>query len=110
MSKTFFDHQAYFSSQLDHLKEEGRYRVFAELERKAGDFPHAKQHVNGEVRDVTIWCANDYLGMGQHPKVIAAMHEADYVGTHWIGTFIVDYLVSAGRRADRDRNQRLHSH
>ena len=73
MSKTFFDHQAYFSSQLDHLKEEGRYRVFAELERKAGDFPHAKQHVNGEVRDVTIWCANDYLGMGQHPKVIDAI-------------------------------------
>ena len=67
-----FDPQAFFSSELDRLREEGRYRVFAELERKAGHFPSARRYKDGEIQDVTIWCANDYLGMGQHPKVIEA--------------------------------------
>jgi 5-aminolevulinate synthase len=65
-----------FAEQLDGLREAGNYRVFAELERKAGQFPRAKRWVdNFEVVDVTVWCSNDYLGMGQHPKVLAAMHE-----------------------------------
>jgi 5-aminolevulinate synthase len=72
MTNHHFNHQAFFQSKLDQLREEGRYRVFAELERCAGAFPKAKRHVNGRVEDVTIWCANDYLGMGQHPKVIEA--------------------------------------
>jgi len=68
---------ALFQNQLDTLKEEGNYRYFAELERKCGKFPHAANHQeDGEVRDVTVWCSNDYLGMGQNPLVIDAMCEA----------------------------------
>jgi 5-aminolevulinate synthase len=67
---------AYFNEKLDGLKKEGRYRVFMDLERHAGQFPHATRHVNGEKKPVTVWCSNDYLSMGQHRKVIAAMHEA----------------------------------
>ncbi|MEM7519487.1 MAG: 5-aminolevulinate synthase [Pseudomonadota bacterium] len=67
---------ALFQSQLDALKEEGNYRYFAELERKCGKFPRAANHVDGGIRDVTVWCSNDYLGMGQNPLVIDAMCEA----------------------------------
>ena len=67
---------ALFQTQLDQLKQEGNYRYFAELERKAGKFPRAANHVDGEKRDVTVWCSNDYLGMGQNPLVIDAMCEA----------------------------------
>ncbi|GAB5435450.1 5-aminolevulinate synthase [Falsiruegeria mediterranea] len=68
------DFDRFFRAELDQLREEGNYRQFADLERQRGAFPRAKSHDLN--RDVTVWCSNDYLGMGQHPKVLAAMHEA----------------------------------
>ncbi|MEM1100402.1 MAG: 5-aminolevulinate synthase [Pseudomonadota bacterium] len=65
-----------FEDQLKTLKDEGNYRYFAELERCCEKFPKAANHGPDGVRDVTVWCSNDYLGMGQNPKVIAAMQEA----------------------------------
>ncbi|MBT8412311.1 MAG: 5-aminolevulinate synthase, partial [Octadecabacter sp.] len=70
-----------FNAKLDvalaRLHEEGRYRTFIDIERKKGQFPHAVWTTpDGTQKDITVWCGNDYLGMGQHPVVLAAMHEA----------------------------------
>ncbi|WP_099827913.1 5-aminolevulinate synthase [Oceaniglobus indicus] len=70
------DFDAVFQSQLDTLKAEGNYRIFAEMERSAGCYPRAVNHGPGGARDVTVWCSNDYLGMGQHPDVVNAMIDA----------------------------------
>ncbi|MCI4664096.1 MAG: 5-aminolevulinate synthase [Neomegalonema sp.] len=73
--------------RISELHSEGRYRVFADLKRRCGAFPAAEHFGDEENSDVVVWCSNDYLGMGQHPKVLAAMHEAiDSVGAGSGGT------------------------
>lgn len=82
------DYSRFFDDALADLHDGGNYRVFADLERHNGQFPRATNHAaDGSQRDVTIWCSNDYLGMGQNPKVLAAMHAAlDDVGAGAGGT------------------------
>jgi 5-aminolevulinate synthase len=70
------DYESRFRQSLEALHAEGRYRIFADLKRRCGAYPTADHFAGGGVRDVTVWCSNDYLGMSQHPVVRAAMHEA----------------------------------
>ena len=70
------NYETFFRKQLDGLRSEGNYRVFADLQRQAGAFPRATHFRERDQVPVTVWCSNDYLGMGQHAGVIAAMHQA----------------------------------
>ena len=65
-----------FREALNALRNEGNYRVFADIKRQRGNFPNARQYSRNGVKDIKVWCSNDYLGMGQHPDVIQAMHQA----------------------------------
>jgi len=81
------DYERAFADALGRIHAEGRYRVFADITRTRGAFPKALRHDGAAARDITVWCSNDYLGMGQHPAVLAAMHEAiDAVGAGSGGT------------------------
>ena len=77
------DCEAFCADALEALRRDGNYRHFAQVERLAGRFPRALLHENGEAREVTVWCSNDYLGQGQHPLVIEAMRET--VSRHGAG-------------------------
>lgn len=81
------DYESFFKQKLQDIKTEGRYRIFADLERCAKDFPYAYYYNEGDPRRVIVWCANDYLAMGQHEKVLNAMRSAiDRVGAGAGGT------------------------
>jgi len=81
------DYDRIFSDAIAGIKEEGRYRVFMDIERKNGEFPSAIWHAENGEKEIVVWCSNDYLGMGQHPDVITAMKDAvDKVGTGSGGT------------------------
>lgn len=83
--KDLFNYKDFFEHSLAELKREGRYRVFHDIERSAGEFPTAHSHATG--KKITVWCSNDYLGMGQHPKVLSAMKAAiDMLGAGAGGT------------------------
>ena len=70
------DFDTHFKTALDTLKTEGNYRVFAEVERQCGNFPKVKRYNGDDVQEVTVWCSNDYLGMGHNPKVVDSMVQA----------------------------------
>ena len=71
------DYSSALDTALARLHDEGRYRTFIDIERRKGAYPHAVwRRPDGTEKDITVWCGNDYLGMGQHPVVLAAMHEA----------------------------------
>jgi 5-aminolevulinate synthase len=81
------DYARQLKAALDQIRQEGRYRVFADVRRRRGSFPTADRFSRSGTSEITVWCSNDYLGMGQHPAVIAAMHEAlDKVGAGSGGT------------------------
>jgi 5-aminolevulinate synthase len=70
------DYAKHFKAALDGIRQEGRYRVFADVKRCRGAYPAAERFTAQGTKPIVVWCSNDYMGMGQHPAVTAAMHEA----------------------------------
>jgi 5-aminolevulinate synthase len=106
------DFNAHFAAQLDALKAEGNYRVFADLERRRGAFPQAGCHREGGVESVTVWCSNDYLGMGQNAEVVQAMVDTVHAcgtgagGTRNISGNTVHHLALEAELADLHGKER----
>lgn len=97
------DYEAHFQAALDGLKEKGNYRVFAELQRRKGEYPRATRHLDDGTQEVTVWCSNDYLGMGQHPDVINAIHEElDRSGAGAGGTRNISGTMHVHRQLERE--------
>lgn len=100
------DYEKLFASQLNELRTEGNYRTFAKMERKCGRFPNAMNHDDEDAREVTVWCSNDYLGMGHHPDVVNAMCEtaqtsgAGAGGTRNISGNTVEHIALESELAD----------
>lgn len=106
------DFEAFFQDRLSSLKQEGNYRVFADLERQCGNYPRAVHHKSQDRKEVTVWCSNDYLGMGQHPDVVSAMVEtvkncgAGAGGTRNIGGNTIHHPHLEGELADLHGKER----
>ncbi|MBL9060790.1 MAG: 5-aminolevulinate synthase [Mangrovicoccus sp.] len=98
------DYTARLDAAINRLHEEGRYRTFIDIERRNGQFPHAVwTRPDGQEQDITVWCGNDYLGMGQHPAVLAAMHEAlDATGAGSGGTRNISGTTVYHRRLEAE--------
>jgi 5-aminolevulinate synthase len=98
------DYTAELDAALNRLHEEGRYRTFIDIERRRGHYPHAIWTApNGTERQITVWCGNDYLGMGQHPVVLQAMHEAlDATGAGSGGTRNISGTTVYHKRLERE--------
>lgn len=98
------DYTARLDAAINRLHEEGRYRTFIDIERRNGQFPHAVwTRPDGQEQNITVWCGNDYLGMGQHPAVLAAMHEAlDATGAGSGGTRNISGTTVYHRRLEAE--------
>ena len=98
------DYDTALDDAIGNLHAEGRYRVFIDIEREKGAFPKAVwTQADGTRRDITIWCGNDYLGMGQHPVVLSAMHEAlDAVGAGSGGTRNISGMTLYHKRLEAE--------